>query len=122
MEKLPSTLVIHKKADGVDTRFAMTRGPFLHSLLEKWLGALNQGTYQQAQGDARWAFEPISDLWPTKEVESDSEDETQEPAKDVREQGHSEVDNQGESRQQRSHWTDHNALDDLYHCIQMSKE
>ena len=99
MEKLPSMLVIHKKADGADTRFAMARGPFLHSPLEKWLGTLNQGTYQQEQGNARWAFKPISDLWPTKEVESDSKDETQEPAKDVREQGHSKVDNQEESRQ-----------------------
>ena len=84
MEKLPSTLVIHKKANGADTRFTTVRGPFLHSPLEKWLDVLNQGTYQQAQGDARWAFEPVGDLWPTEEVEDDSEDEAPESISEAR--------------------------------------
>ena len=48
MEKLPSTLVVHKKVDGADTRLATMRGPFLCSPLEWWLRVLHQGTYQQA--------------------------------------------------------------------------
>ena len=48
MEKLPSTLVVHKKVDGADTQLATIRGPFLRSPLEQWLGVLQQGTYQQA--------------------------------------------------------------------------
>ena len=75
MEKLQSTLMVHKKADGADTRLVMMRGPFLHSPLECWLGVLQQGTYQRAQGDPQWAFKPVADLWPGKEIDSDLEEE-----------------------------------------------
>ena len=75
MEKIPSMLVVHKKADGTDTRLAMLKGPFLRSPLEKWLGVLEQGTYQQARADQDWAFEPVGDLWPEDSIESESEEE-----------------------------------------------
>ena len=53
----------------------MLKGPFLCSPLEKWLGVLEQGTYQQARADQDWAFEPVGDLWPEDLIESESEDE-----------------------------------------------
>ena len=75
MEKIPPMLVVHKKADGTDTQLVMLKGPFLCSPLEKWLGVLEQGTYQQARADQNWAFELVGDLWPEDLIESKSEDE-----------------------------------------------
>jgi len=63
MEKLPSTLILHKCADGADTRFAATRQPLSRSPLEKWLGALDNGAYQQAAPERNFAFEPLANMW-----------------------------------------------------------
>ena len=109
MEKLPSTLVVHKKADSADTRLATMRGPFLRSPLEQWLGVLQQGTYQQAQGDPQWAFEPVASLWPGEEVaEEDLEVEEEEERQ--------------EDLSQEGAVTDEQALRQLYNQIQESRD
>ena len=38
--------------------------------LGKWLGVIRRGAYQAESEDNRWAYEPVSDLWP--DIESDS--------------------------------------------------
>ena len=64
MEKIPSTMVLHKNVDWADTIFYTTSGPLAKHLLKKWLGVIIIGTYQTASGDIRWAYEPVSDLCP----------------------------------------------------------
>ena len=39
-------------------------GPLAKNTLEKWLGFIRIGTYQAASEDSRWAYEPVSYLWP----------------------------------------------------------
>ena len=46
MEKIPSTMVIHKHVDDTKTRFATMSGPLVNNLMEKWLGLIIIGTYQ----------------------------------------------------------------------------
>lgn len=76
LEKLPSTLVLHKMAYSADTRFLRMHGEFASNPLEKWLKILKQGSYQQANVNEKWAFEPLASMWSDKEVtvmENDTE-------------------------------------------------
>ena len=68
MEKIPSTLILHKKADGADTRFAQSRTPMSEAPLETWLGVLECGAYKQADNDLAWAFVKLEDMW-SQEIE-----------------------------------------------------
>ena len=68
MELLPSTLILHKCADGADTRLASLRSPLVTNPLEKWLGALDNGPYRQAPPESNWAFERLDDMWAENEV------------------------------------------------------
>ena len=63
IEKIPSTMVIHKHVDGADTRFATMPRPLVNNPLGKWLALIIIGTYQEASEDSRWAFKLLSDLW-----------------------------------------------------------
>ena len=74
MENTPSTVVLHKYLDRSDTRFSTIKGPLLNNLLGKWLGVIRRGTYQAAYEDSRWAYEPVSGLWPYIDPDSDSSD------------------------------------------------
>ena len=71
MENIPSTMVLHKNLDGAETIFATMKGPLENNPLEKWLGVIRRGTYQEESADSRWAYEPVSDLWPYIETDSD---------------------------------------------------
>ena len=72
MEKIPSTMVPHKHVDGADTRFSTIIVPLASNLLEKWLLVIIRGSYQAASEDSRWAYEPVSDLWPDMYPDGDS--------------------------------------------------
>ena len=72
MEMIPSTMMLHKHIDGVGTRFATMAGPLVKNILLKWLGVIRRGTYQAASEDSRWAYEPLSDLWPDIDPDGDS--------------------------------------------------
>ena len=74
MEKIPYTMVLHKHADGADTRFATMARPLMKKPLEKWLGVIRRGTYKEESEYIRWAYEPVSDLWIDIEPDSDSSD------------------------------------------------
>lgn len=78
MEKLPSTLCVHKKVDGTDTRFIAMEHQQVGNPLEPSLGVHRFGRYQKnEQGDAadrRFAFVRLNDLW-DEEVESSSSEE-----------------------------------------------
>ena len=72
MEKITSTMVLHKNLDGADTRFSIMAGPLEKNLLVKWLGVIRRGIYQAASKDIRCAYEPVSDLWPDIKPDNDS--------------------------------------------------
>ena len=74
MEKITFAMVLHKHVDGADIIFSTTAGPLANNNLEKWLGLIRRGTCQAAYEDIRWAYEPVSDLWPDIELDSDSSD------------------------------------------------
>jgi hypothetical protein len=73
MEKLPSTLILHRKVDGADTRFSQLHGDFADTPLYKWLGVLRHGAYQQAPVDSAWAFETLANMW-TDAIDEDDGD------------------------------------------------
>jgi hypothetical protein len=75
MEKLPSTLILHRKVDGADTRFSQLHGEFADTPLYKWLGVLRHGAYQQAPSDSTWAFERLASMWTEAEVIDDSDND-----------------------------------------------
>ena len=64
-------MVIHKHADGVKTIFSTMEGPLVKNPMEKWLGVIRRGSYQAVSGDIRCPYEPVYDLWP--DIEHDSE-------------------------------------------------
>ena len=75
MEKIPSTMVLHKHVYGVDTRFSTMAGPLVNNHLVKRLGAIRRGTYQVAAEDSRWAYKPVSYLWPDVDLDSNTSDD-----------------------------------------------
>ena len=77
MEKIPSTLILHRKADGADTRFSLLHGELAGTPLEKYLGVLKAGSYQQALPDKSWAYETLQSIW-TEDVDEDDDDPTSE--------------------------------------------
>ena len=76
MELLPSTLILHRRTDGFDTRIAEIRAPFAQSPLVQRLGEADAGHYGRAQGDdeLEWAFEKVADLWAEETASDSSED------------------------------------------------
>ena len=65
-------MVLNKHLDGADTRFTTISGPLLNNPLEKCLGVIRKGSYQAGYEDIRWEYEPVSNLWPYTEPDSDS--------------------------------------------------
>jgi hypothetical protein len=80
MEKLPSTLILHKRADGADSRFAAMHRDLAKAPLSKWLGVPRYGSYQVADDEDPWAFEPLASMWTDEVVDTDSEEEDEPPA------------------------------------------
>jgi len=79
MEKLPSTLILHKRADGAVSRFAAMHRDLTKAPLSKWLGVPRYGSYQKADAEDPWAFEPLASMWTDEVVEADSSDDDNEP-------------------------------------------
>jgi hypothetical protein len=75
MEKIPSTLILHKRPDGADTRFASLLRPLTDSPLQNWIGAIEYGEYRQAPALNNFAFNKIKDLWDEPLDDSDKSEE-----------------------------------------------
>jgi hypothetical protein len=82
MEKLPSTVIISKKADGVDTRLAQMESKHVMNPLENALGAYEFAEYKQAPEGSRHGFVKIEDLWQEQVDGSDDEDNDSEEGGD----------------------------------------
>jgi len=75
MERIPSTLVLHKRSDGADSRFlAMNQRPAT-AALEKWLQVIKCGVYKKAAEDKDYAFEKLANMW-SDEMEDDSDSDS----------------------------------------------
>ena len=73
MERIPSTLILHKRADGADSRFSDMHARMSKAPLEQWLGVLRHGAYHKAPNDADWAFDRLDSMW-SDTVDDDSSD------------------------------------------------
>ena len=72
MENIPSTMVVHKHVDESDTIFFTMAYLLVNNTLGKWLGMIRKWPYQADFEDCRWGYEPVSDLWPDIDADSDS--------------------------------------------------
>ena len=72
MENIPSTMLIYKNVDGVDTIFSIMSGPLVNNPLGGFFGFIRRGTYQLTAEYRRWLYEPVSYLWPDIYTCSDS--------------------------------------------------
>jgi hypothetical protein len=79
MEKLPSSMVIHKRVATLDSRLAEMEGDLVSNLLKSNLGFYDFGKYTTAPGDAEYSFEKINELWDEElQAELNSDDEAYE--------------------------------------------
>ena len=72
MEKISSTMVIHKNVYGVDAIFSILSVPLVSNTAQTFPRLIRIGAYQAYAGDSRSAYEPVSYLWPNVETDSDS--------------------------------------------------
>ena len=79
MKRLLSTLVLHKPTNETDTRLALMRGLFVQTPLQKQLGVMTCGNFQQADKDQQWASKPVEKLW----LDEQLKDATSQTGKDV---------------------------------------
>jgi hypothetical protein len=56
MENIPSMVIIHKRLDSLDTRFAKMDQDLVNNPLEQNLGFFDFGKYHKAADDADYAF------------------------------------------------------------------
>jgi hypothetical protein len=73
MERLPSTLCIHKKMDGTDTHFAAMECGQVIDPVQHWLGISRYGTYRAVNPDQPFTYECVADLW-EENIEDESDD------------------------------------------------
>jgi len=81
MERLPSTIVIHKRVDTLDTRFAKMEQNLADRPLEQTLGFIDFGKYRKAPTNSDHAFVKVNDMWsePIDANEEASDDTDTEP-------------------------------------------
>ena len=72
MEKIPSTMVLHKHVDWEDTIFSTMSLKLLNNLLVNFIGVIRRGSYQSSAEDRRCSYESVSGLWPDIYPDSDS--------------------------------------------------
>ena len=63
LTRIPSTLVLHKPAEGIDTRLATYRHAMIDNPLENILGLHEPGRHRQAAENRPLAYDKIEDLW-----------------------------------------------------------
>ena len=63
MEKFPSTIIIHKRVDTLDTRFAKMEEELADRPLEQTLGFVNFGKYQKVPADSDHASVRVHNMW-----------------------------------------------------------
>ena len=82
MEKIPSSLVIHKNLDTTDNRLASLESPLVENPLEQNLGFEFFGKYIQAPENSDFAFDRVEDLWNVELEDSDDEEKEEQQVSD----------------------------------------
>ena len=74
MTRLPSTVILHRHPDRMDTQFGLLSGLHADHPLKKWLGAMAPGSYTQANPNKRFAFVPLNSMW-SEQIANDDDDD-----------------------------------------------
>jgi hypothetical protein len=81
LERIPSSVVVHKCVDSSDTRLLQQTMELKDNPLEHNLGFFDFGEYHKAADDANFAFEKVGDLL-AYDIDSDEESDADEPNED----------------------------------------
>ena len=73
LERIPSSVVVHKRIDSTDTRWMQQSATLKDNPLEHNLGFFDFGRYHKAADGSKHAFEKIGELMGF-EIDSDGED------------------------------------------------
>jgi hypothetical protein len=77
LERIPSSVVVHKRMDTCDTRWVQQNANLTDNPLEHNLGFFDFGKYHKAPDTAKYAFDKVGDLL-GYDLESDDEDDDDE--------------------------------------------
>jgi hypothetical protein len=81
LERIPSSVVVHKRVDSSDTRLLQQTAELKDNPLEHNLGFFDFGKYHKAADDANFAFEKVGDLL-AYDIDSDEESDDDGPNDD----------------------------------------
>jgi hypothetical protein len=93
MERIPSTVVIHKRLDSLDTRFAKMDQDLVNNPLEQNLGFFDFGKYHKAAANTDYAFVRVNEMWDEPLDPDTSDDEDTHPTDQDEDTTHTEPDN-----------------------------
>ena len=62
LERIPSSVVVHKRVDSTDTRWVQQTATLQHNPLEHNLGFFDFRKYHKAANDTKYAFEKVGEL------------------------------------------------------------
>jgi hypothetical protein len=77
LERIPSSVVVHKRMDTCDTRWVQQNANLMDNPLEHNLGFFDFGRYHKALDTAKYAFDKVGDLL-GYDLESDDEEDDKE--------------------------------------------
>ena len=75
---MPSTVVLPKRVNTMDTQFANSISEFVDRPLEYNVGIFDFGKFRQVDEDEEFAWEKINDMWDESLNPDDSDSETDE--------------------------------------------
>lgn len=81
LERIPSSVVVHKRLDSTDSRWLEQTARFQNNPLEHNLGFFDFGKYHKAANDAKYAFEKVEELM-GYDIDFDDDDEDSEDEND----------------------------------------
>ncbi len=76
LERIPSSVVVHKRIDSMDTRWVQRHANLRNNPLEHNLGFFDFGRYHKAPDDANYAFDRAADLI-GYEIDSDDDEDSE---------------------------------------------
>ena len=82
LERIPSSIVLHKRVDGIDTRLASIRQPLSHTPLSNELGLFQFGQYNKAPPNEKFAFVRVQEMWQEDISESEASDSSDSESSD----------------------------------------
>jgi hypothetical protein len=82
MERIPSSVVVHKRIDTCDTRWVQQHANLSDNPLEHNLGFFDFGKYHKAPDTAKYAFDKVGDLLGYDLDSDDKEDNSKEEEND----------------------------------------